>query len=317
VTVPTQVKSFNEVWVTNSEELDTSPPSGPDPWASGSYYGGFGYRGWIDYSNAWGPFADTPSGLVQMSMDDVGRTKNTVFGDGTTDPDQRWNYAESWYADNFCNSTSSGPYYAPRAYTYGMFSFTKSMLLHDPKGVLTPIQYLRTLTPNVFTGDPNDPTNTIDWYAALSPANGGTDACDGVAQTLVSYQSPDGHWYGNDYSSGQYPFETAWSIIMLRKTVFVSCISNLYGRGTPGARGIQPRIDLTWGAQTNATSYNVLIGTASGGPYTQIGNTVSTAFSDRTGLANGGTYYFVVQPLQGGTEICQSNERKVTIPAGR
>ena len=67
-------------------------------------------------------------------------------------PDQRFNNAETFYADNFCNTTSSGAYYAPRAYSYGMFSFTKSMLLHDPGGVLSPIQYLRTETPGVFPG---------------------------------------------------------------------------------------------------------------------------------------------------------------------
>jgi hypothetical protein len=315
---PQAVKDFNEVWVTNSEDVGQSPaPTGTDPWAVGDYLGSYGYRGAIDYSNAWGPFADTPSGLVQMAMDDVGRTQNKVFGDSTTSPDQRWNYTESWYADNFCNNPSSGAYYSPRAYTYGMFSFTKSMLLHDPAGVLTPIQYLRTLTPNVFTGDPSVPPNTIDWYAALSAANGGKDACDGIAQTLVGYQNVGGYWSGHNYTSTQYPFETAWSIIMLRKTVFVSCISNLYGKGTPSGPGHPARVDLTWSAQANATSYDILRGTANGGPYTKIGNTTSAAFSDRSGLTNGDTYYYVNQPLQGTTEICQSNQAKVTIPLGR
>ena len=314
INIPPAIKDFNNVWVTNSQDVGDPVPTGSNPWGSGKNYGAYGYRGSQQYSPEWGPFAVTPSGMVQMALDGIGRTKNSAFGDGSTDFDQRWNATESYYADNFCNNTSSGAYYAPRVYLYGLFSFTKSMLLHDPNGTLTPIQYLRTTTPNVFTTNTSIPPNSIDWYAALSPANGGTDPCDGVAQTLVSLQNPDGHWYGNSYYGYQWYYETAWSIIMLQKTVFVSCISNLYGRGTPGSGRSAARIDLSWGAQTGATSYDVLRGTADGGPYTKIGNTVTPVFSDRTGLTNGSTYYYVVQPLNGTSDICQSNQEPVTIP---
>jgi hypothetical protein len=324
--IPASVTDFNDVWVTNAQDVGDPAPVGADPVLLGDNRGAYGYRGSFQYSNAWGAFAVTPSAMVQMAMDGVGRTKNTVFGDATTDFDQRWNTTESYYADNFCNSVT--PYNqagsSPRAYMYGMFSFTKSMLLHDPSGSLSPIQYLRTLTPGVFTTNASVPPNTIDWYAALSPANGGTDPCDGVAQTLVSYQanpqfgSFDGHWFGNTYDAGnnaQSGYETAWAIIMLKRTVFVSCINNLYGRGTPGNVLAKPRVDLTWSAQTNATSYNVLRGTVSGGPYTLVGTSTIDSFSDRTaGLVNGGTYYYVAQPVNGTQEICQSNEEKVVIP---
>jgi len=323
LTVPQPVEDFNQVWVTNSQDVQDPAPTGTDPWAVGDNLGSYGYRGSQYWSSSgWGPFATTPSGLVQMALDSVGRTQNKVFGDPTTSPDQRWNLTETYYADNFCNNTTNGAYYAPRAYTYGMFSFTKAMLLHSPGGVLSPIQYLRTLTPNVFTGDSSVPPNTIDWYAALSSANGGSDPCDGVAQTIVERQSPSsypcfGCWYGDNYYSYQNPFETAWSIIMLRKTVFVQCISNLYGRGTPAGPGHLARVDLTWSAQSGATSYNVLVSTTNGGPYTLVGNTTSSAFSDRSGLVSGTTYYFVVDPLNGTTEICQSNQATVAIPKNR
>jgi hypothetical protein len=311
LTIPQVVKDMNNVWVTNSQDVTDAKPTGANPYSVGDDYGAFGYRGSFAYSNAWGGFAVTPSGMVQMALDGIGRTNNTVFGNLSNDPDQRWNSTETFYADNFCNNPANGAYYSPRAYTYGLFSFTKSMLLHDPGGVLSPIQYLRTETPGVFTG------NTIDWYAALSPAHGGTDACDGVAQSLVGFQSPDGHWYGEDYDTGyqggQSPFETAWSLIMLRKTVFVSCIKNLAGRGTPS--GVGPaQITLTWTAQANANGYALLRSATTGGPYTQVGTTTSTVYNDRSGLTNGSTYYYVVQPLQGSTEICQSNEAKITIP---
>lgn len=318
IPVPQIVQDMNNTWVTNSQSNRTGDdPTGPDPYAAGDDNGSFGYGGDIYNSNAWGSFATTPSGAVQMVMDGIGRTKSTAYGDSSTDPDQRWNNYETYYADNFCNTPSSGAIAAPRDYTYGMFSFTKSMLLHDPGGVLTPIQYLRTKTPGVFS-NPSDPPNSIDWYAALAPANGGSDACDGIAQTLVSYQGPTGSWIGHDYYQNtppttgyQTPFETAWSLIMLQKTVFVSCINNLAGRGSASG----PFVALSWSAQTNANGYNVLRGSASGGPYSSVGTTNLTNFRDTSpGLVAGGTYYYVVQPLQGSTEICQSNQATVKIP---
>jgi len=325
ITVPAIVTDTNNVWITNSEDVTDPPGTGPDSFGSGDNAGAFGYRGSFAYSNAWGPFAVSPSGMVQMALDGVGRTTNTKFGDSTTAFDQRWNNAESFYADNFCNSVSpyNQAYYAPRAYMYGMFSFTKSMLLHDPNGSLSPIQYLRTLTPNVFTGNSSVPKNTIDWYAALSAANGGSDPCDGIAETLVSYQaapaygSMDGHWFGNTYdvgSSVQSAFETSWALIMLQKTVFVSCVKNLGGRGTP-AGAAPARIDLTWSAQGQANSYDVLRGTTTGGPYTKVGTTTTTAYSDRTGLSDSDTYFYVLQPVNAsGAEICQSNQAMITVP---
>jgi len=335
---PAGVTDFNNVWVTNSQDLQSGAPTGANSFDgggnSGDDLGAYGYRGSWYYSQEWGPFAMTPSGMVQMALDGIGRTTNTVFGDATTNFDQRWNNSETFYADNFCNSVNTNPddsgnsyydaYFAPRAYLYGMYSFTKSMLLHDPSGTLTPIQYLRTQTPKVFTTNTSVPANTIDWYAALSSANGGTDPCDGVAQTLVTYQNNpmygnvDGHWYGFTADVGygyQSPYETSWAIIMLRKTVFVTCIDNLAGQGWAKTRVASARIDVSWSGQTNATSYNVLRSSTNGGPYALVGNTTNTAFTDTTaGLVNGNTYYYVVQPLNGTTEICQSNQATITIP---
>ena len=176
---------------------------------------------------------------------------------------------------------------------------------------------MRTETPGVFTGNSNVPANTIDWYAALSPANGGTDACDGVAQTLVGIQSADGHWYGNDYDQGyqpnQSPFETAWSLVMLHRIEGVACVQ-LHGTGTPSSGSTPAQITLTWTVQPNATGYAVMRSSVNGGPYFHVGSTHSPAFKDTNGLANGSTYYYVVQPAEGSTEICQSNQATVTIP---
>jgi hypothetical protein len=332
--VPIQpiVTDANQTWTTNAEDVVGTKPTGPNPWNAGADYGGFGYRGSLSYSEAWGPFATTPSGMVQMSLDGVGRTRNTAFGDSTTDADQRFNNVETWYADNFCNATSSGAGAAPKAYTYGLFSFTKSMLLHNPGGSLTPIQYLRTQTPNVF--GPTTATNVIDWYAAVGPGHPYSGAnpakCDGVAETLVDRQytpsSPvnpytgatPGFWTGDNYDGEAAQYETAWSLIMLQKTVFVTCVNNLGGLGTKG-NGLSPaRVDLTWTGIPNVTGYNIFVSTTNGGPYTQVtyngGTTTGVAFSDRSGLVNGQTYYFVLKPVNATGTVCVSNQATVFVP---
>jgi len=135
-------------------------------------------------------------------------------------------------------------------------------------------------------------------------------------QNTPAYGSFDGHWWGYDYDGDQYYYETAWALIMLQRTVFVSCVNNLAGGGA--AAGAAPaRIDLSWSNQANSTSYNVLRGTSNGGPYALIGSTSSTAYSDTSGLTSGDTYYYVVQPVNGSIEVCQSNQATITIPKGR
>jgi hypothetical protein len=343
ISIPSIVSDANNTWVTDSQDVQTTdlPISGNPQDSSSDAYGAFGYNGSLYYSEPWGPFATTPSGMVQMALDGIGRTASTAFGSASNAPDQRFNNVETYYADNFCNSVTgsySSGYYTPRNYAYGLFSFTKSMLLHNPGGSLSPIQYLRTQTPGVFPNSnpaAGQPANTIDWYAALSAANGGTDACDGVAQTIIERQylpagtaapgynyngsssgynsvSP-GYWYADTYDGGQYPYETAWNIIMLQRTVFVNCVNNLAGAGE--ASGIAPaRIDLTWTGIPNVTGYNVLRSTTNGGPYTQVGTTTTTAYSDRSGLTNGDTYYYVLQPINASGAVCQSNQATIKVP---
>jgi large repetitive protein len=302
ISIPQIIRDTNQVWVTWSQDwtgaINPTWPGGTPP---GTALGAYGYNQ-VDYY-PWGPFADTPSGMVQLTLDQVGRTP-------ASSTDQRWNMAETFYHDNFCTSTVNyNGNSAPRNYSYGLFSFTKSMLLHSPGGVLTPITYLE---------DQPSGTNPIDWYGAQASAGA---PCDGVAQTLVSRQQSDGHWFGynNNYTTcpdtgDQCYFETAWSVIMLNKTVFTACVSDLTGKGTAGGR-TPARVDLSWTPLSIASSYNVLRGTANGGPYTKVGNTSSPAYSDTSGLSNGDTYYYVLQPQNSsGSTVCQSNQATVTVP---
>jgi len=309
IAIPKIATDTNQVWVTYSQTVNGGA-SFAGIANNGSLNGAFGYDQW-GYE-PWGPFADTPSGMVQMDMDGLGRTAASA-------PDQRWNMAESFYHDNFCFNSSqnygpsgSGYYYDPLYYTYGMFSFTKSMLLYAPGGTLSPITLLE---------DQPAGTNPIDWYGALSPANGGTAACDGFAQTLVGRQASDGHWgYPSFYDENttQSLFETAWALIILKGSIVTPCIQDLSGKGSPATAVAKATIHLTWSKQANAVSYNVLRSPTNLGPYTLIGSTTSTATSDTSGLVSGDTYYYVVEPVNSGhSEICQSNQATVTVPKGR
>jgi PKD repeat protein len=178
-TVPQIVKDWNMKWLTYSQHRT-------------SYY--FGYT---DENPIWGPYATTPSGLVQMVMDGKGRG---YFNPLDTYGRPNWDKAETFLRNNFDNT---GNYTNNiKAYYYGLFSFVKSMLLHLPE----PIKYLKS---------PTKPD--IDWYAAeLSKG----DTSNGVARTLVTDQRADGVWWDHDPDGSMFPFETAWAIIMLNRTLF-------------------------------------------------------------------------------------------------
>ncbi len=186
-----------------------------------------GYFGYTSNSPIWGPYADTPSGLVQLAMSGLGR--------GTTSPggNNLWDSAETFIRDNFGNPQADGAGGSLKDYYYGMFSFTKAMLLHDNSGTglgNTPLELLQSLddpgtcsspVPLSAPGSGGGPCYPpIDWYAAQSAAFGGADPTDGVARTIVGNELADGSWFGQNYTGAQDYFQTAVAIIMLNKTVF-------------------------------------------------------------------------------------------------
>jgi hypothetical protein len=184
--------------------------------------GGFGYDRPSYYP--WGPYAVTPSGMVQMVMDGIGRGMNP-----TGKPN--WDKAETFIRDRFAyigDATTS-----LKGYYYGMFSFTKSMLLYPYDGDEdpltsdpTPIKWLRSQTAGVVP---------LDWYGAEVSQGAPTD---GVARTLINGQTlnsstTSGYWSGHDYTGEQYYFETAWAIMMLHRTVFESGAPVAVGKCIP------------------------------------------------------------------------------------
>jgi hypothetical protein len=185
-----------------------------------------GYFGYTSNTPIWGPYADTPSGMVQLAMNGLGTGKTTPGGNLS------WDSAATFLRDSFATQDGSAEDDL-KDYYYGMFSFTKAMLLHDNSGtglVPSPLSLLESLddpgtcaspVPDSALGSGSGPCYPpIDWYAAQTAAYGGTDPTDGVARTLVLSQNGGGSWFGHNVSGSQYYLETASAIIMLNKTVF-------------------------------------------------------------------------------------------------
>jgi hypothetical protein len=136
-----------------------------------------------------------------------------------------WDKTETYLRSNF--PTGGGAYSAVKDYYYGLFSFTKSMLLHDMNGdnVAEPLKLLKSTTAGV---------SPLRWYDAEAGVDQGVSEAEpgipagvplgpapthGVARTLVDDQNSAGYWWGHNVDGSQYPLETAMAIIMLRRTV--------------------------------------------------------------------------------------------------
>lgn len=195
---PAFVKTANKNSLSNTQATTAN--------CGAAYDGAFAYTNNYCYF-PWGPYGTTPAGMVQMVLDDMGRG------------DAQWDRTENFTRTNFCNAGNSTQ--SIRSYYYGLFSFTKAMLLYRPGGVSTPLQYLA-----------NQPggANPIDWYAAEASKG---DQCDGVARTLVTDQLADGRWGLHNIYGYHTGFSSAWAIIMLNRTVFESGVPVAVASATP------------------------------------------------------------------------------------
>ncbi len=71
------------------------------------------------------------------------------------------------------------------------------------------------------------------------------------------------------------------------------------------------QVVLNWSSANGATNYNVKFSTTNGGPYTTIGSTAATTYTD-TGLANGTNYYYVVSAVNSFGESSNSVQISAT-----
>jgi hypothetical protein len=84
--------------------------------------------------------------------------------------------------------------------------------------------------------------------------------------------------------------------------------------GVAASATSQTAINVTWSASAGATSYKIFRATTSGGPYTQVGTSTATSFSD-SGLACGTTYYYVVTASNGTCDSGNSAQASATTQA--
>jgi len=71
------------------------------------------------------------------------------------------------------------------------------------------------------------------------------------------------------------------------------------------------QVSFTWNASGGATSYNLKRATTAGGPYTIIGSSTISSFTN-TGLTNGARYFYVVSALNSAGESANSAEVNAT-----
>lgn len=90
------------------------------------------------------------------------------------------------------------------------------------------------------------------------------------------------------------------------------------GRGTPPAAptGLTAtagtgQVSLSWTTSSGATTYNVFRGTTSGGPYSQIGTSVTSNYIDNN-VTGGTKYYYVVTAANSSGQSGDSNEAAAT-----
>ncbi|HXT49803.1 MAG TPA: pre-peptidase C-terminal domain-containing protein, partial [Thermoanaerobaculia bacterium] len=93
-----------------------------------------------------------------------------------------------------------------------------------------------------------------------------------------------------------------------------SCTPPAAPTGVTATAASSSQINLSWTASAGATSYIILRSTTSGGPYTQVGTSATTSFSN-TGLSCNTTYYYVVQASNGTCASGNSAQASATTSA--
>jgi hypothetical protein len=130
-----------------------------------------------------------------------------------------------------------------------------------------------------------------------------------LTPTIVNYLYKDipisAQWIWTNNGSDLY-CTRYFSAAIIPNSDIPDTISNLKTSGGDS------KVDLTWNAVTDATSYTVKRSTTAGGPYTTIATGITgTTYTD-TGVTNGTTYYYVVTAIVNGSEGWNSNEASAT-----
>ena len=93
-----------------------------------------------------------------------------------------------------------------------------------------------------------------------------------------------------------------------------SCTPPAAPTGVAATSSSQTAASVSWTASSGATSYSISRSTTSGGPYTAVGSSAASPFSN-TGLTCNTTYYYVVSASNGSCSSGNSTQASVTTAA--
>jgi hypothetical protein len=158
----------------------------------------------------------------------------------------------------------------------------------------------------------NSARTSVDMYYSKSTDGGNTWSAPVRATSATSPHIEDSFQWG-DYNGLDADATGAIGIFTDNRNESSGSTDSVdvYAAASPAGGGCTPpaaptgvtatsasssQINVSWTASAGATSYNVLRSTTSGGPYTQVGTSATTSFSN-TGLTCNTTYYYVVQAV--------------------
>ena len=97
-------------------------------------------------------------------------------------------------------------------------------------------------------------------------------------------------------------------------TVAATCTPPAAPTGVTATAASATQINVAWTASAGATSYTILRSTTSGGPYSSVGTSTTTSFSDTTASCNT-TYFYVVTASNGTCSSGNSAQASATTNA--
>jgi len=177
--------------------------------------------------------------------------------------------------------------------------------------------------PANFTATPGNAVITLTWTASTGATayNVKRATTDGGPYTLLAQLAAA---TSNGYTDSSVTNGTAYYYVVSSLNAAGESANSAQASATPQAPNVPPaaptnlvaapgdtQVSLTWSASSGATSYNVKRSGTSGGPYTQIAASTSTAYTD-TALTDGTTYYYVVSALNAAGESANSAQASAT-----
>lgn len=132
-----------------------------------------------------------------------------------------------------------------------------------------------------------------------------------VGNSKVSFGDTTGFFNASDSSDSLHPYGYAnLSFIAPKMASLVTPLLTLAPKGLNGSVSNQ-WVYLSWTALVGATNYTIQRATNSGGPYTPIGSTKTTNYTDIT-ATNAASYFYVISASLRTAETANSDEVVVT-----